>query len=187
MEIVHRDVSPQNILVDRSGVVKLADFGIARTTERLSQTATGVLKGKLPYVAPEQIRAEPYDHRVDLYALGVVLFELATGKPPFAAPSDAALIFQIVEGKPAMHLLDAVAAPLADAIRRCMAQDPAARMPDARALHAALAPLRDELQARRELGRLAQEATRVLAEVPIEATLAETIVDLPSRKRGGQR
>jgi tRNA A-37 threonylcarbamoyl transferase component Bud32 len=184
LDIVHRDVSPQNILVDRTGMVKLADFGIARTSERMSQTATGVLKGKLPYVAPEQIRAEPYDHRVDLYALGVVLFELATGRPPFVAPSDAALIFQIVEGRPAFHLLDGVAAPLAEAIKGALTASADERIDSATALRGRLVALRDELAARRELGRLAEQAGLRSATGGQASTSVATILELPATRRG---
>ncbi|HLU65248.1 MAG TPA: serine/threonine-protein kinase [Kofleriaceae bacterium] len=176
LEIVHRDVSPQNILVDRTGVVKLADFGIARTSERLSQTATGVLKGKIPYVAPEQIRAEPYDHRADLYALGVVLFELACNRLPFSAPSEAALIFAIVEGRPSLHLLDQRPPALSDTVRRCLAADPDDRPGSAAEIRQWLLPLRDEVRARRELQRLAEVAAEV-DPVPVVPTSADTVVD----------
>src|SRR5262249_11357738 len=79
LRLVHRDVSPQNILVDCTGVAKLADFGIARSAGQSTRTRTGMLKGKINYMAPEQIRGEAYDHRVDLWALGVVLYEMLSG------------------------------------------------------------------------------------------------------------
>ena len=176
LEIVHRDVSPQNILIDDTGVVKLVDFGIARTTERVSRTATGVLKGKVPYVAPEQIRAEPYDHRADIYALGVVLFELATGQLPFSAPSEAALIFKIVEGGPALHLLDRRPPRLVEVISRCLAPVADDRPASAAEVRRALLPMRDELVALRELQELAARASQ-LGPATSVPTSARTVVD----------
>ncbi|MCC7382155.1 MAG: serine/threonine protein kinase [Deltaproteobacteria bacterium] len=82
--IVHRDVSPENILVAKTGEVKLADFGIARARDRLERTEAGVAKGKLSYMAPEQMRAEAVDRRTDLFALGCVLAEVVTGASPQA-------------------------------------------------------------------------------------------------------
>jgi len=83
--IVHRDVSPANVLVSKAGVVKLGDFGIAHATSRLTRTRNGAVKGKLRYMAPEQVQARAVDGRADLYAVGVVLCELLLG-PAFCEP-----------------------------------------------------------------------------------------------------
>ncbi len=80
LRVVHRDVSPQNILLGFDGVVRVTDFGIAKALGQQDQTATGILKGKLGYMAPEQLRFQRPDHRTDLYALGVVLFEMLSGR-----------------------------------------------------------------------------------------------------------
>jgi serine/threonine-protein kinase len=85
MEVIHRDVSPQNILVSSSGSVKIIDFGIAKARDRLVSTQAGVLKGKLQYMAPEQAKGEPIDRRVDIWALGVIMYELFAGRRPFEA------------------------------------------------------------------------------------------------------
>src|SRR5262249_27229916 len=77
--IVHRDVSPQNILLSRSGEVKLSDFGIAKAQARATATRTGVVKGKLSYMSPEQAEGQPLDHRTDLFAVGVILYHALTG------------------------------------------------------------------------------------------------------------
>lgn len=80
LELVHRDVSPQNVLIGFDGIARVTDFGIAKALGRVSRTSTGVLKGKLGYISPEQLRFEEPDRRADLFALGVVLFELLTGQ-----------------------------------------------------------------------------------------------------------
>ncbi len=183
LELVHRDVSPQNILIDRTGVVKLADFGIARTAERVSRTATGVLKGKVPYVSPEQVRAEPYDQRADIYALGVVLFELATGRTPYDAPSEAAVIYQIVQGRGELHLLDGCDPVLATTVRACLAFDPADRPASAVAMRQALLARREEVAARRELGELVALARQDQVDSSLTTSVATVVESLTGRSR----
>jgi serine/threonine-protein kinase len=86
--LVHRDVSPQNVLVGFDGVARVTDFGIAKALGRTTATSTGILKGKLAYMAPEQLRFEAPDRRADLFALGVVLFELCTGVRLYKSEGD---------------------------------------------------------------------------------------------------
>ncbi len=95
LNIVHRDVSPSNILVTRRGHVKLADFGIARAAERQHETATGTLKGKYGYMSPEQILGQPLDGRSDVFSMGIVLAEMITGRRLFAAASDLELLLMV--------------------------------------------------------------------------------------------
>ena len=97
--IVHRDVTPQNILVSYGGGVKLIDFGIAKAAGRVHQTAKGLLKGKLRYMAPEQAAGRPIDRRTDVYALGIVLWEMLTYKKAFSAKTDAELIRLVLSPK----------------------------------------------------------------------------------------
>jgi serine/threonine protein kinase len=101
-QIVHRDVSPANIMVTYSGDVKLADFGIARAAQhlRMTNTEAGEIKGKIRYMSPEQARGESVDYRTDLFALGIVLLELVTLAPAFAAESDIASLLRVQEGVP---------------------------------------------------------------------------------------
>lgn len=94
--LVHRDVSSSNILVSYEGAIKLIDFGIARATSRTHQTQVGTLKGKIPYMSPEQCRGLPLDRRSDLWSLGVVAYELTTGRRPFGGENDFAVMEQIV-------------------------------------------------------------------------------------------
>ncbi|MSP23948.1 MAG: PEGA domain-containing protein [Myxococcales bacterium] len=90
LEIVHRDISPQNILITFSGDVKVVDFGIAKSTAavEVERTSAGQIKGKVPYMSPEQARGMDIDHRSDIFALGILLFELTTGRRLFKAKSD---------------------------------------------------------------------------------------------------
>jgi len=90
LEIVHRDVSPSNVLVSFDGGVKVADFGVAKWSQQKSFTYQGQLKGKFAHMSPEQCRGEPLDRRSDVFALGTMMFEMATGQPPFRADSDVA-------------------------------------------------------------------------------------------------
>src|SRR6185436_8888651 len=85
LHIVHRDVSPSNVLVSYDGAVKVSDFGIAKWTLQRTQTQEGALKGKFAYMSPEQCRGKPLDARSDVFALGTILYELTTGVGPFAA------------------------------------------------------------------------------------------------------
>jgi len=96
MNIVHRDISPDNLLLSRQGAVKVVDFGIAKAAGQSPHTQTGILKGKLAYMSPEQLRNEPLDRRADVYALGVVLYELLTGLKPFMATSEALMVQAIL-------------------------------------------------------------------------------------------
>ncbi|MFT3840168.1 MAG: serine/threonine-protein kinase [Myxococcaceae bacterium] len=88
--IIHRDVSPQNVLVGFDGAVKLIDFGVAKAAGRAQHTATGILKGKFPYMSPEQAEGDELDPRSDLFAIGIVLWELLTGRRLFKGESDTA-------------------------------------------------------------------------------------------------
>ncbi|MCC6873865.1 MAG: serine/threonine protein kinase, partial [Sandaracinaceae bacterium] len=97
--IVHRDVTPQNVLVSRDGVVKLTDFGIARSRLKDARTRTGIVKGKLNYLAPEQVTGSSVDARTDLYAIGLVLFELSTGQSYLQGEDDVALL-RVAEDPP---------------------------------------------------------------------------------------
>jgi eukaryotic-like serine/threonine-protein kinase len=100
LEIVHRDVSPQNVLVGIDGTARLVDFGVAKALGRSQSTMYGEVKGKPAYMAPEQLRAERLDRRVDVFAAGIVLWELLTGERLFHAETPEATILRVLERTP---------------------------------------------------------------------------------------
>lgn len=97
LNLVHRDVSPQNMLVGTDGITKITDFGIARAESRLSTTRTGSVKGKVPYMSPEQVKSLPIDRRTDVYASGVILWEMLTSQRLVQGETDVAMIYQVTD------------------------------------------------------------------------------------------
>lgn len=142
--IVHRDVSLPNLLLGDHGHVKLTDFGVAKARSRMYRTRSESIKGKLGYMAPEQIRGLEVDRRVDVFALGVVLFELATQTPMFTADSDYETMRRVLEADlpDPRELVPDVPPELASIIARATARDRDARLPTAAALGDELAALR---------------------------------------------
>jgi serine/threonine protein kinase len=147
LHIIHRDVSPANIMISYQGAVKLLDFGIAKATSRVSETRTGSLKGKLSFVAPEQIRGLPADPRADLFSFGIGLYGLLTGCHPFRRDSELATMHAITQEDPPdprrfrPDLPDEVTAILRKALARDRDQRYASAAEMATALRAALARL----------------------------------------------
>jgi len=100
LSIIHRDLKPSNVLVGYDGVVKLIDFGIAQAASKQHQTKTGVLKGTVGYLAPEQILDEPVDQRADVFTLGLLLYQTFVGKYPFLGRNDAQRLRALINGEP---------------------------------------------------------------------------------------
>ena len=127
--IVHRDVTPQNVLLSQHGEVKLADFGIAKAVDRSEKSATGMIKGKFAYMSPEQTRAGPLDARSDLFAVGTVLYLLTTGKKPFDGPTDLDVIMQVRRARPqkASTVIKELNPDVERFINRALRADPAKR------------------------------------------------------------
>ena len=135
MPIVHRDVSPQNLFITTEGVCKLLDFGVSKVLTEGSRTRTGMLKGKLPYMAPEQIRGEAIDARADVFSMGVVLWEALTKERLFARDSDYQIWKAITDEEiPRPTSRVAGLPPQIDAVvARALSRDVAARYPTIRA------------------------------------------------------
>lgn len=129
LSIVHRDVSPSNVLISREGEIKIIDFGIARAAGRLSQTANGRIQGKCCYMSPEQTRGQPLDHRSDIFACGVVLYEMLTGRRPFEGRTDLESLELVrrCEFDPPGVLRPEVPGEVDQIIERALAVDPDAR------------------------------------------------------------
>jgi len=127
--VVHRDMSPSNILISRLGEVKVADFGVARSSLQTVRTGTGAIKGKISYMSPEQLTGDALDARSDVYALGIVLWELLAGQRLHEGKNDAQVIHAVQVGAmPAPSTKNPAVPPALDAlVASCLAKDPAAR------------------------------------------------------------
>ena len=135
--VIHRDVKPQNLLLDGQGVLKVMDFGVARLAERSSDlTEAGLIVGTPSYMPPEQLFGEEIDARADLWACGVVLYECLTGRLPFEAPTPMALVAKLLQDEPEPLAALAPDTPpaLAAVVTQLLAKRPDERVPTARAL-----------------------------------------------------
>lgn len=141
LRVVHRDVSPQNILISKNGHVKVADFGVAKAQGQLHRpTETGEMKGKLAYMAPEQVTAKDIDHRADIFALGCVLYEVTVGRRPFQGEGALSTLYQLLEQSvtPPTEIVPSYPVDLSDIVLKALAKDPAQRYQTAEDLRVAL-------------------------------------------------
>ncbi|AKT40212.1 serine/threonine protein kinase [Chondromyces crocatus] len=140
LNLVHRDLTPGNVLVGFQGEVKIADFGLAKAKLRMTRTLTGTLKGEPTYMAPEQAKGTEIDRRADLFALGVMMFELFAGQHPWAAPTEFEMVHLIATAPPAdlRELRPKIDKGLVTLVNRCLEKDPAARYQSAEEILARL-------------------------------------------------
>jgi serine/threonine-protein kinase len=122
--LVHRDVSPSNVICAYNGEVKLCDFGIAKTTISKVKTRAGIIKGKVKYMSPEQALGKKLDHRSDLFSLGSVLYEMLTRVPPFQAPNEMELILKVRDARvtPVRELAPQVPVSLARIVEKALSK-----------------------------------------------------------------
>ncbi len=178
--LVHRDISPQNILLSRSGEVRLTDFGIASVARAAEESASGTLRGKFAYLAPEQVEGGGGDRRADLFALGVVLWELLAGRRLFHAPTDAETLARVRRCEvplPPVPTPPEVPQPLWSALAPALAREPGARYADADAMAAALAAACPEADRGEAAARLAEWLAAVEPVTPMSPVALPTGVD----------
>lgn len=127
--VIHRDLKPGNVVLDQEGRAKVTDFGIARTAGQNRQTKSGAVVGTYEYLSPEQIQGRAGDERSDIYSLGIILFELLTGKVPFDADSDFGIMRKQVESEPPLlsDLDSSLPQQVVDVVARCLKKEPQKR------------------------------------------------------------
>jgi hypothetical protein len=157
--LVHRDISPSNILLSRSGEAKLADFGIAKAIDNAAVTASRSAKGKVPYMSPEHVRGDAVDGRADLFSLGVVLFEAAAGVRPFDGAHDVETMQRILHGdrQSLADLAPDMPAALRQVIERLIEVDPDVRTPSAARLIEELGAVAPAPETRRALASTVED------------------------------
>ena len=145
MGVIHRDLKPQNIMVDMEGNAKITDFGIARSTQTKGLTGTGIIIGTPEYMSPEQVEGKPVDKRSDLYSLGIILYELVTGKLPFEGdtPLSVAVKHKIEEPRAPQDINAQIPADLNRVILKCMAKERKQRYQSAQELLSDLKKIED--------------------------------------------
>lgn len=181
--IVHRDVKPGNVLISTEGAVRVTDFGVARAESDTALTQTGSVMGTATYFSPEQAQGHAVDGRSDVYSLGVVLYEMVTGSPPFSGDNPVAVAFQHVrEPVPPPRSVNAkVPRALEDIIMTALCKDPAARYRRIEDFRSALGRFRQGRGSRGVTGPLplGEPATATRAQPAPTATAAEPVVAKP--------
>lgn len=200
--LVHRDVSPSNVLLSYEGAVKLTDFGIAKAVELTSATRTGAFKGKIGYASPEQCRGETIDRRSDLFAAGILLYETTLGARAFSGPNEFAVLGRVARADyvPPHQIDAAYPESLAELLRKSLALDPADRFATAAEMAEAIDACAHAEQWRLSPARVIEamstnfgqsppvttaDESSILSRDPTTAALvAAPITETPKRKAG---
>lgn len=188
LNLVHRDVSPHNIMVGRDGVSRLTDFGVAKAEDRLTHTRDGQVKGKLAYMAPEQAAHGTADRRSDLFSMGIILWECVTGRRLFRGSSTAQTLHKLLSDEvPAASSVHAELAPLDPILKRALQRDPSLRYQTADEFAEAIeqvAPAFGGLASLREVGKAVTSfaATRLKRDKKL---IDDAIQSIRRREAGG--
>lgn len=188
--IVHRDLKPENILVTPEGLVKLTDLGLARAFADGRTTRAGVVSGTVQYLAPEQIRGEPADPRSDLYSLGILTFELLTGRLPFTGETPMAIAYQHLSGRVPRpsSLVPEVGPELDGFVASATDRDRELRPESARVMRRDLESIAERLPVSRPLAACVQDLPTVLGSTePTEIVERLETAELPRNGRGRRR
>ncbi len=182
--MTHRDLKPANVMVGDDGRVKVLDFGLAKFREAVAGddvrfatetlTSEGTLVGTMPYMSPEQIKGGPVDHRTDIFSLGVILYEMATGRRPFVGGSSAELISSLLRDSPpaASEINSALPRHLGRIIRLCLEKDPGQRYQSAADVRNELRALRAEIESDELHAHPVRRSSRRRPAVPIALGVA---------------
>lgn len=170
--VVHRDISPGNILIGKNGSVKITDFGIARALQYASFTRPGVLKGKYEYMAPEYVKGKDFDGRADLFSVGVVLYELLTRESPFAAVLPHDIWERIVKHAPPppSRVVKGIPRAIDRVAAAALAKDPARRVSTGELLAKMLVPFYQRPGRDKVAGSLGTRVTQIMTRDPSAAT-----------------
>jgi eukaryotic-like serine/threonine-protein kinase len=184
--IIHRDLKPANLFLGKDGRLKLGDFGIARDTQATALTAAGRTVGTYAYMAPEQISGKPpVSRKTDLYALGCVMFEMLTGKPPFVAPTAAEMLFAHLEQEPPRITGLALDCPiwLENLVLKLLEKDPEERYYDALALQVALDEVGEKVAACKSVAQQTVAGGGNGATVKDDASLRQALTGKKKKKK----
>jgi serine/threonine-protein kinase len=183
LQIVHRDLSPPNILVSRAGEVKITDFGLAKATSQLSKTDPGVVKGKYSYLSPEVTDGKPADHRADIFAAGIVLWELLANRRLFYGRTETETVDLVRQADvpPLSRFNPEVKPELMQIIQRALARDPRKRFTSAREFGEALADFLARNALRATSFDLAQMLERLFGTEGVDGQKSEDAVQRQKR------
>ena len=167
MNVVHRDVSPHNVIVSYDGDVKLIDFGVAKSSTNLTQTRSGIIKGKLQYMSPEQAQALPVDARADVFSLGLTLYKMLTGRLPFRGTNEYQIYDQILRKQPSApsRTRRSVPGSVDELVLRALSKELDARIQTCQAFSTALGALLAELGQRPTSTQVAEWLRTILPQV----------------------